>query len=81
MAKIDHFLEKVDFLPVHEKRFNSRQRPDIKLKFEIQPPRMISKKVTRGIFEFFWNCGETRDFLKKRWNFGIFYENARFSEI
>ena len=51
MAKIDHFLEKVDFLPVHEKRFNSRQRPDIKLKFEIQPPRMISKKVTRGIFE------------------------------
>ena len=31
VVKIDHFLEKVDFLPVHEKSINSCQRPDIKL--------------------------------------------------
>ena len=30
-VKIDHFLEKADFLPVHEKMNSSNQRPDIKL--------------------------------------------------
>lgn len=31
VVKIDHLLEKVDFLSVHEKTFNSCLRPDIKL--------------------------------------------------